>query len=66
MLLYTDVAMALMGKVTAAQMETALTAVLETTNEAFSNSDIPLLFSLAHVAKVWKHYIISLRGHVPR
>lgn len=52
MLLYTDAALALMGDATAGQMETTLMEVVETTNEAFSNSEIPLHFSLVHAAKV--------------
>lgn len=52
MLLYTDAALAVMGDATAGEMETTLTKVVETTNEAFSNSEIPLKFSLVHVAKV--------------
>lgn len=61
MFLYTDAAMDLMGKITAAQMETALLAVLETTNEAFSNSEIPLVFSLVYIAKVSNRDAVSLR-----
>ncbi|CAM9903838.1 unnamed protein product [Sphacelaria rigidula] len=41
-----------MGDATAGQMETTLMEVVETTNEAFSNSEIPLHFSLVHAAKI--------------